>query len=43
MKMENEIQATQSGVIQDILVAEGQNVEQGTVLLEIKPAPVTGH
>ena len=35
MKMENEIKATQDGVVQNIFVIAGQNIEAGTKMLEI--------
>lgn len=38
MKMENEIRATFSGEIVNIFVNEGQAVESGGLLVEIKPA-----
>jgi len=37
MKMENELRASISGTVQSIMVAEGQAVETGALLLEIKP------
>jgi pyruvate carboxylase subunit B len=37
MKMENEIRATEAGVINKVLVKAGQAVEKGTVLLELSP------
>ncbi len=36
MKMENEIQATQSGVVKKIDVEEGENVYEGDVLIELE-------
>jgi glutaconyl-CoA/methylmalonyl-CoA decarboxylase subunit gamma len=38
MKMENEIRATADGEVSNICVAEGQAVETGTLLMELKPA-----
>ncbi len=35
MKMENEIKATQDGIVQNIFVSAGQNIEAGTKMLEL--------
>ena len=35
MKMENELRATRSGVVSEVLVQEGQSVEAGTLLLVV--------
>jgi biotin carboxyl carrier protein len=38
MKMENEIRSTITGEVSNVCVSEGQAVETGTLLLELKPA-----
>lgn len=37
MKMENEIKATFDGVVKNILVQEGQPLEQGVSLMDVEP------
>ena len=36
MKMENEIQSNQSGIVKSIKVDEGDNVYEGDVLIELE-------
>jgi biotin carboxyl carrier protein len=38
MKMENELRASQPGTVVEVLVAEGQSVEAGTLLAVVSPA-----
>jgi biotin carboxyl carrier protein len=37
MKMENELRATRQGVVSELLVAEGQSVDAGALLLVVAP------
>jgi biotin carboxyl carrier protein len=37
MKMENELRATRSGVVSELLVQEGQSVDAGALLLVVTP------
>ena len=37
MKMENELRATRPGVVSELLVAEGQSVDAGALLLVVAP------
>jgi len=38
MKMEHPMRATEDGVVIDVRVAEGEQVESGTLLLVVEPA-----
>jgi biotin carboxyl carrier protein len=39
MKMENELKAENAGVVARVLVAAGQAVQKGDVLMEFEPQP----
>jgi biotin carboxyl carrier protein len=38
MKMEHPMRATEDGVVTEVLVAQGEQVEAGTLLLVVEPA-----